>query len=150
MPMLQVYIHAVWSTLLRQPLMTKEKRAAIFHFIEQYAASKEIHILALNGVEDHIHCLFQLNPNLPLAKHLQLLKGGSAFWINHESNLFSAHFSWAQEYFAGSVSADRLPKVKQYIATQEEHHKKQSFQEEYQFILQHYLQQQTQDSGKPG
>jgi REP element-mobilizing transposase RayT len=69
------------------------------------------------------------------------LKGGSAFWINKQSGLFSSHFSWAQEYFAGSVSKDKLPMVEAYILQQETHHKTHSFQEEYNQFMKHFIKQ---------
>ena len=61
---------------------------------------------------------------------MQLIKGEASHWANNE-RLFSRKLDWADEYFAASVSDFDLLKVRAYIANQDEHHKKVSFQEEY-------------------
>ena len=122
MSYVQVWIHAVWGTKNRYPFMNHESKEAICSFITTYATEKQIHIDCINGHWDHLHCLFGLNADLPLSKHLQLLKGGSAFWVNNKSNLFTTDFGWADDYFAASVSKDNLNKVRNYIQNQEVHH----------------------------
>jgi REP element-mobilizing transposase RayT len=58
MSFLQVYVHAVWSTHNREPILKPEPMKSICSFINQYAASKDIRILVVNGWLDHLHCLF--------------------------------------------------------------------------------------------
>ena len=60
---------------------------------------------------------------------MQLIKGEASFWIN--KNKLIQGFEWADEYFAVSVSESQLYKVREYIANQEEHHRKKTWQEEY-------------------
>ena len=67
---------------------------------------------------------------------MQLIKGESSFWIN-KNKLVKGHFEWADEYFAASVSEDKLQFVRNYINGQEEHHKKETFVEEYDRFLKH-------------
>ena len=68
---------------------------------------------------------------------MQLIKGESSYWINkHE--LTSRKFEWQDEYFAVSVSESKLDLVRNYIKNQEEHHRKKTFQEEYQELIQHF------------
>ena len=103
----------------------------------QNAKSKGIFIDCINGHTDHFHCLIGLNADMSIAKAMQLIKGESAFWMNKQQ-LTKFKFEWADEYFAVSVSESMLDKVRAYIAGQEEHHRKKSFQEEYQAFINTY------------
>lgn len=131
MSYVQVWIHAVWGTKNRYPFMNHESKEAICHFISAYAKEKEIYIDCINGHWEHLHCLFALNADMTLSKHMQFLKGGSAFWINNKSNLFSTSFAWADDYFAASVSKGDINRVRNYIHNQETHHAKTTFNEEH-------------------
>lgn len=68
---------------------------------------------------------------------MQLIKGESSFWINQQK-LTKTKFQWQSEYFAVSVSESILDKVRKYIKNQEEHHKKKSFQDEYEKFIAKY------------
>ena len=119
MSLTQVYIHAVWGTKNRFPFMDHDSKSRICDYILSYATDKGIFIDCLNGHMDHLHCLFGLNADISLSKHLQYLKGGSAFWVNNTAKLFASHFGWADDYFAASVSKDKLETVRNYIRSQE-------------------------------
>jgi REP element-mobilizing transposase RayT len=71
---------------------------------------------------------------MSLSKTLQLIKGEASFWAN-ENNLVKPKLKWADDYFAVSVSESIVDKVRNYIKNQEEHHKKMSFQEEYEDFI---------------
>jgi len=130
-------IHAVWATKNREPFLSKEIRLALIEHIRQNARTKEIFIDRLNGHTDHLHCLFGLNASMSISKTMQLIKGESAFWMNQQS-LTPSKFEWADEYFAVSVSESMLNQVRLYIDGQEEHHKKRTFQQEYEDFIQNY------------
>jgi REP element-mobilizing transposase RayT len=137
MSFVQVWIHAVWSTKNREALLTVVQRKILFQHIRENARNKGIHISVLNGHTDHVHCLFALNPEIPLAKTMQLIKGEASHWAN-EQKLFGKRLEWAGEYFAASVSESVLEKVKSCINNQEEHHRKITFQQEYEMFLKKY------------
>lgn len=118
--------------------MNHESKKDICHFISAYSKEKRICIDCINGYWEHLHCLFALNTDMPLSRHMQFLKGGSAFWINNKSNLFPIPFAWADDYFASSVSKGNLNKVRNYINNQEVHHTKHSFGDEYKNFLQSF------------
>ena len=86
---------------------------------------------------DHVHALIDLPTNYSMEDALQLLKGGSSFWIN-ENSIVMGKFSWGRGYGAFSVSQSNVPRVSKYIAGQEEHHRKASFLEEYQKFVARY------------
>ena len=137
MPYVKIMIHAVWATKNRKPFLSKEIRPVVIEHIKHNARSKEIFIDRLNGYTDHLHCLLGLNNNMSISKTMQLLKGESSFWIN-KNNLTNTKFEWADEYYAASVSESMLYKVRAYIDGQEDHHKKKTFQNEYEDFFQKY------------
>lgn len=136
MPFVKVYLHCVWSTKNRIPYLdTIELRQKVWNHIRENAIQKGIYIDFINGYSDHCHCLISLGVDQNIQKVIQLIKGESSFWIN-KNELTKEKFQWQEEYFAVSVSESVLDKVRDYIKNQEEHHKKKSFQEEYdEFIL---------------
>ncbi|WP_300978303.1 IS200/IS605 family transposase [Flavobacterium sp.] len=136
MPFVKVYLHCVWSTKNRIPYLdTIELRQKVWNHIRENAIQKGIFIDFINGYSDHCHCLISLGVDQNIQKVIQLIKGESSFWIN-KNELTKEKFQWQEEYFAVSVSESVLDKVRDYIKNQETHHKKKTFQEEYdEFIL---------------
>lgn len=133
-------IHAVWSTKNRLPfLKSSQFRSDIWKHIKETSHQKGIFIDTVNGYHDHCHCLISLCADQAIKKVIQLIKGESSHWINHnvqcQQYLTVAKFEWQDEYFAVSVSESNLEKVRKYIRNQEQHHQKRTSEEEYlQFI----------------
>ena len=129
-PFTKVVIHTVWAVKDRKPLMSKLQKESICQHIREYAASKNIHILNINGYREHLHCLFSLASEQNIATVMNLIKGESSHWANKNLQ-FIERFGWQDEYFAVSVSKSHISQVVDYINNQEEHHKKKTFGEEY-------------------
>jgi REP-associated tyrosine transposase len=137
MPYSKVMIHYIWATKNRYPFITKELKPLLLSHIKQNSINKEVFIDCLNCVEDHIHLLISLSTEQTIAKVAMLIKGESSFWVNKEK-LIEQKFEWQDEYIALSVSASVVPKVRDYIASQEAHHQKKTFMQEYEeFLLMH-------------
>jgi putative transposase len=134
MPFIKIWLHCVWNTKNRNPVLTKELRVKLFQHIIEYSKTKNIFIDTINGFEEHIHCLISLGNDQCIFKVMNLLKGESSHWLNN-NNLVYEKFEWQDDYFAISVSESILNNVRNYIANQEEHHKKKSFQEEFEEII---------------
>jgi putative transposase len=137
MSFINVYVHYVWSTFNRQPFLTKEIRQDVFDHIRENARKKNIYVDFINGYSDHVHCLVSLADELSIGKIAQLIKGESSFWIN-KNKLTKEKFEWQDEYLAIGVGDDKLKIVREYIATQEEHHKKITFNQEYDKFIKRY------------
>ncbi|MEO6252083.1 MAG: IS200/IS605 family transposase [Ferruginibacter sp.] len=137
MPFIKIWIHIVWATKNRAPLLTKDIRQQVFSHIRENAIAKNIHLAFVNGHIDHVHCLISLNREQTVAQIIQLIKGESSFWIN-KNNLCKEKFEWQDEYFAVSVSESGINNVREYIKNQEEHHQKKSFQQEYDEFMKKY------------
>ncbi|RAI93852.1 transposase [Algoriphagus yeomjeoni] len=141
MPFIKVYIHFIWSTKNRFPyLNSTESRMKVWEHIRQNAKAKGIFVDFVSGYSDHCHCLISLGGDQTIQKVMQLVKGESSFWIN-KNQLTTEKFEWQDEYYGVSVSESILPRVRRYIQNQEEHHRKKSYQEEFEeFILKHGFQ----------
>ena len=134
MPHISVWIHFVWTTKNREPILTESIRQKVFEHIRENARAKKIFIGALNGWVQHIHCLVSLGSGQNLDEIMRLLKGESSHWIN-KNRFVHGRFSWQEEYFAVSVSESVLAGVKKYIDSQEEHHRVRPFDEEFDDFL---------------
>ena len=130
MPYIRIWVHLVWATKSRKQFLNDEIRQSVFNHIKKNAKKKQILIDTINGYKEHIHCLLSIQSNQNIATIVQLLKGESSFWIN-KTGLIKHKFEWQDEYFAVSVSESQLDTVRTYIMKQENHHKKKTFQEEY-------------------
>jgi putative transposase len=130
MAFVRIWIHAVWGTKNRYPFLTEDVKQKVILHIKENAKIKGIHIDCINGYHEHLHCVIGLDAEMNISKVMQLIKGEAAFWINKEK-ICKTKFEWADEYYAASVSESQLQKVRNYIANQEEHHKKTTFIEEY-------------------
>ncbi len=115
-------------------LSNKSARDQLWQHIMENSKRKNIHILEIGGHHDHCHCLVSLNKDQTISKIVQLLKGESSFWINR-SGLITQHFDWQDEYYVESIPYDSISRVVNYIQLQEEHHRKDTFQEEVERFL---------------
>ncbi len=129
-----ILVHVVWGTKNREPILTAEKRDALFAHIRQNARSKGIYIDTIGGYTDHVHCLISLGAEQNIARVVQLIKGESAFWSN-KVGLIKPRLMWASYYFAGSVGYLSAGKVRDYVNRQVEHHSVIPFAKEYDELL---------------
>lgn len=134
MSFVKIWVHLVFTTKYRKPWLNKEIRHKIHQHIAQNCKEKNIFLQAINGYNDHMHCLISLGKDQSIAQVAQLIKGESSFWIN-KNNLVQDKFMWQDDYYANSVSDSKVEIVIRYIKDQEEHHSKQSFEEEVEALL---------------
>ncbi|HKC34935.1 MAG TPA: IS200/IS605 family transposase [Chitinophagaceae bacterium] len=137
MAFVKIWVHAVWSTKNREQVLEKTILEIVCNHIKENGKVKGIFIECINGYFDHLHCLMLLNADTSISKQMQLIKGESSFWIN-KNKIIKGRFEWADEYFASSVSEDKLDIARAYILNQHEHHKKVTFKDEYEKFLKHF------------
>ena len=126
MSFVKIWVHAVFSTKNREPLLTANIRQEGYSHIISNCHKKVIFLEAINGQSEHVHCLISLGKEQSIAKVAQLIKGESSFWINQE-NSTAKKFAWQDDYFAVAVSESLVKKVVKYIQNQDAHHAKKSF-----------------------
>jgi REP element-mobilizing transposase RayT len=134
----QVYLHLVFSTKLRRAwLQNKDLRTEMHNYLGGTCRNLESPSLIVGGVEDHVHILCRLSRTITIAELIRELKRESSKWLKTKSVEF-ADFHWQDGYGAFSISPGHVEPVRTYIANQEEHHKKVSFQDEFRRLLRIY------------
>ena len=130
----QIWIHAIWSTKVRLPLIHKSVEKTIHQYLFDQLRELGCPVRIVNGMPDHIHALFLLSPRKSIADVIKQIKGSSSHYIN-ANNLIDHKFAWQTGYAAYSVSESAVDKVFQYIKNQKEHHQKNTFQQEYEAFI---------------
>jgi len=117
----EVYLHLVWATSARQPLLTPEIEHAVHRCIEHEARKLGCDVLAIDGMPDHVHMAVKLPTKLSIALLMKQAKGISSALANDLGN-HEVLFRWQEGYGVLSVSRSHLPKVIAYIENQKRHH----------------------------
>ena len=133
----KIWIHSIWATKQRANLILPDIEKKIYYFISEQFREMGCPVRIVNGMPDHIHCLFLLNSQKSIAEVIKQIKGSSSHFIN-QNNLTVGKFSWQTGYAAYSISESVLEKVFYYIKNQKTHHQKKSFQKEYDDFLKLY------------
>lgn len=133
----KIWIHAIWSTKERLSLIHPTVETKIHQFIAQQLREQGCPVRIINGMPDHIHCLFLLSPQKSIAEVIKQIKGSSSHFVN-QNNLIAEKFAWQTGYAAYSVSESIVDKVFQYIQNQKQHHAKKTFQQEYDDFIKLY------------
>ncbi len=130
-----VYIHLVFSTKDRRPLLRdKPTRDALHSYLGGVSKQLDGLPIVVGGVEDDVHLLARFGRTMTQAEWVKELKRVSNLWLKERGRDY-ADFAWQGGYAAFSVSQSNLEPVRQYIAEQEEHHRKIDFQDELRAFL---------------
>jgi REP element-mobilizing transposase RayT len=126
----QIYLQSVFAVQNRISLIQSLWKDDLYKYITGIAQNNGHKLLAINGTSDHLHIFIGYNTKQLVPNLLQDIKGSSSKWIN-EKHLVAGKFSWQAGYGTFSYSHSQIDQVIRYINNQEQHHKKQSFQDEY-------------------
>jgi REP element-mobilizing transposase RayT len=134
----KILLHLVFSTkerwrFLKDPAMREE----LHRYLGGILTNLDCQPLIIGGVEDHVHLLFAHSRTATVADVVKELKRGSTVWLKTKSPGLS-EFAWQNGYGVFSIGQSQAEDVRAYIAGQEEHHRKISFQEEFRRLLQRY------------
>ena len=122
-----ILIHLIFSTQGRRPLIKPDFRADLFAYLGGIIREMHAAALIVNGIADHVHMLVRIRPVHSPAEIARVVKTNSSRWVREK---WSRDFAWQTGYGVFSVSGSNVATVTKYIAGQEEHHKKHSFEEE--------------------
>ncbi|MBN3582131.1 IS200/IS605 family transposase [Algoriphagus aestuarii] len=131
----QIHIQFVFVTMYRMAFISENWEIRLFEYITSIIQNNKHKVLAINGTKDHIHVLIGLRPDQSISELAQMVKASSSKWINEEK-LTKIKFYWQEGFGAFSYTKSDIEKVVKYIVNQKEHHKKNSFLEEYKNVLQ--------------
>lgn len=123
-----ILLHLIFSTQGRRPLIKQHFRADLFAYLGGIIREMHGTALIINGNCDHVHILVRVRPVHSAAEVARVVKTNSSRWLREK---YHPHFAWQRGYGVFSVSESSVAAVTKYIAAQEEHHQKLSFQEEF-------------------
>ena len=121
--------HLVFSTKGRLPLIGDEIQQPLYDYMGGIIRNQGGKAIEIGGMPDHVHCLARLPARKPVSDILRALRSDSSGWVNRERS--SNRFAWQTGYGAFTVSQSQVGKVRNYIQTQEEHHRGKSFEMEF-------------------
>ena len=129
--------HIIFSTKARRPFITPNISERLWAYQSRILQNLECDSITVGGVADHVHILCNLGKKHPTIKIMEILKKDSSKFAKAlDSSL--REFHWQDGYGLFSVSPSHMEAVRKYILNQEQHHKKETFQEEYLRILKKY------------
>ena len=124
----QNLVHVVFSTKDRRKLISQDCQPSLWGYMAGICKQQRIFVHEIGGMEDHAHVLFQLPPTWSLSDAVLEIKTSSSRWMGRS-------FAWQRGFGAFSVSSSNLDAVIRYIRTQQAHHRKMSFEEEFIALL---------------
>jgi putative transposase len=134
----QIYLHIIFSTKERRPFLDDvELRKDTHAYLAGICRNLDSPSIIVGGVADHVHILCYFGRSHSISDTLRELKRDSSNWVKEQSSR-SRTFRWQDGYGAFSVSPSHVPALKQYIAKQEQHHRTESFQDEFRRLLKKY------------
>lgn len=134
----QIYLHIIFSTKERYPfLQDKAFRERLHAYLVGICRNLNCPSLIIGGVADHVHILCRYARGVTVSDLLREIKRPSSGWVKTENPRLSK-FGWQDGYGVFSVSPSHVNALREYIANQEEHHRKETFQEEFRRLLNKY------------
>jgi putative transposase len=133
----QIHIQCVFAVKYRQAVIQPLWKERLQQYITGIVQNNGHKMISINSMPDHLHLFFGFRPNQSLSDLMRLVKGESSEWVNNEK-FNSSTFRWQEGYGAFSYSRSQIKVVSNYIANQEEHHRKRTFLEEYEHFLKQF------------
>lgn len=133
----QIHIQCVMAVKYRQALIQPEWKDQLQKYITGIVQNHGHKVIAIGNMPDHLHLFFGFRPNQSLSDLMRIVKSESSEWINLQ-RFTPAVFRWQEGYGAFSYSRSHVQRVTNYVMNQEEHHKKNTFLEEYRQLLEQF------------
>ncbi len=133
----QIHIHCIFAVKYRRALITKDWKERLHQYITGIVQNHHHKMIAINSMPDHLHLLFGMRPAQSLSDLMRIVKGDSSEWINSQKFTRDS-FRWQEGYGAFSYEKKKISIVASYIESQELHHQKKTFLEEYREFLDNF------------
>lgn len=127
--------HIVFSTKNREPTITAPIRANLYKYIGGIIRGEGGVLLEIGGMPDHVHLVVRLKAEPSVATMIKIIKSKSSKWLNANPKR-PGRFEWQRGYAAFTVSVSQLESVRAYVRNQEQHHRRKTFRDELQLLLQ--------------
>ena len=130
----QLLYHIVFSTKSRKRYLSDGLREKTFAYMAGVAQHLEGYALKIGGYYDHAHLLVRIPAKIAVSHFVGQLKANTSKHINEMGGIIYK-FGWQDGFGAFTISQSQKDKVAQYIEHQMQHHRKETFQEEYLRLL---------------
>ena len=130
----KVILHVIFSMKDRQPWLDRDIRPRIHAYLAMLCRDLQAEVFDVGGVADHIHIVSTLPRTISQADLVEKIKTTSSKWIKQIDSRYRSFF-WQRGYSVFSVSPSQLNALRKYVKTQERHHRKRTFQDEYRQLL---------------
>jgi REP element-mobilizing transposase RayT len=124
-----LHFHFVFSTKDRKPFLTPALLPATHAYLGGCIRNADAIPIKIGGIDDHVHILARMKPTSCIADLMRDIKKASSEWLRNEMG--QRQFHWQDGYGAFTVGYSQIDAVRQYIATQAEHHRLKTFEDEY-------------------
>lgn len=132
-----VLLHLVFSTKGRRDWIDPEIEAELFPYLATVCRELGCPAIKVGGASDHVHIACSLSRTVSMSKLLEQIKASSSKWIKTKGTKYR-DFAWQNGYGAFSIGQSQVEDLKRYIANQREHHRRETFQDEFRKFLQRY------------
>lgn len=116
----RLYVHLVWATAGRLPLITPAVRARIYPMMQRHATDLGAEVIAMGGIEDHVHVLLRFPSRVAISELVRRMKGASSYLA---TQVMGQLFRWQGTYGAFTLGERGLDRVRDYVLNQEAHHR---------------------------
>jgi putative transposase len=130
----QIFYHIVFGTKNRKQTINEKNETELYKYIWGILNNKKCKLYRINGMPDHIRFLCDLHPNLNLSSLVKDIKVASNLWMK-ESELFDEFEGWQEGYGVFTISVREKETLINYIKNQKDHHKKETFEDEFKRLL---------------
>lgn len=135
----QIYYHLVFGTKFRENVIHPASEKALYNYIWGIVKKQKCKLYQINGTENHIHLLSDLNPGITLSNYIKELKVASSIWMKN-SGFFPLFKGWQEGYGSFTCSEREKEIIIDYIKGQKMHHQKETFEDEYRrLLIEHHI-----------
>jgi len=130
----QLLYHIVFRTQNSKPTIKIDHADQLYAYITGIIKNKNSHLYRINGVENHLHILTDVHPSIALADFVREIKVSASLWMKN-SGLFPYFEGWSEGYGSFTCSYMDMGQLIDYVKSQQEHHRKNTFEDEYRNLL---------------
>ena len=130
----QILYHLTFHTRNSERVLHNSGNEELFKYIWGVMKNKNCKLFRINGIEDHIHIVCGLHPSVALANLIKDIIVSSSIWIK-EKKIYPSFKNWAESYGAFTLSVREKDVIIKYVMNQQEHHKRETFKEEFMRLL---------------
>jgi putative transposase len=133
----QILYHLIFRTKDSRKTLVQEHSRELYAYLMGFIKNNNCFLYRINGMEDHLHILCDLHPTIALANYMRDMKTSSSIWLK-QTGKFPAFEGWADGYAAFTYAWKDKDMIVNYIKNQQEHHKKETFEDELRRLLEEH------------